>query len=77
MQRIWIVQWVDCEGMTQQNLFNNREGAEACYSRLASDDFADEDFQYLEVFWQGVLTGDVWIESDSDDIKEYQRATAL
>lgn len=58
MKKVWLVQWFNCDGEPQQNLFDNRNAAEACYDRLVADEFVDEDFQHLDIFCQSVESKD-------------------
>ena len=50
-RKIWLVQWQDHKGRTQQNLFLNEEAANVCYTRLVDEkDYAE--YNNLQKFWQ-------------------------
>jgi hypothetical protein len=50
--KIWLVQWEDHEGRTDQILFRNEEAAQNCYDRIYNEWFVDEDYTNLQKFWQ-------------------------
>lgn len=50
--KIWLIQWEDHEGRTQQNLFRNEAAADSCHERIRNEWFNDEDYTNLQKFWQ-------------------------
>lgn len=61
MERVYIVSWSDEEGYQQFILFDNKLAANQCFERLVKlrDEYEqDEEYQRLEVTWQGVMSED-------------------
>ena len=50
--KIWLIQWEDHEGRTQQNLFRNEKAADSCHERIRNEWFVNEDYTNLQKFWQ-------------------------
>lgn len=61
MDKVYIVSWNDEEGYQQFILFDNKLSANQCFERLVKlrDEYdQDEEYQRLEVTWQGVFSED-------------------